>query len=162
MIFEQYHRIGKDGKRYWGKMGAGIIFTDGKKVLLLKRDKKSDYPHHWCLPGGKAKKGESPIDTAKRESEEECGHSEGTRLDDFHSQDGSHHFYSFLFSVPKEFNVKLSHEHEESHWFPIDQVENLNLHPKFKESWPTYLRAITKKLPQKTSFSEWLSLKESL
>ena len=40
---EQYHHIGKDGKKYWGKAGAGILFTDGKKVLLLKRAEKGDH-----------------------------------------------------------------------------------------------------------------------
>ncbi len=52
---QDYHRIGKDGAKYKGKRGAGILFTDGKQILLLKRSEGSDNPGTWGLPGGGAK-----------------------------------------------------------------------------------------------------------
>ena len=143
-LIEQFHRIGKNGNRYWGKMGAGIIFTDGQKILLLRRANIGDYLGYWAPPGGKAKEGEVPLETAKRESKEECGHNEGQRFSDHHSQDGGHHFYTYLMTV-KPFEAKLSKEHDMSKWVDLDEVENMKLHPKFKDSWPTYKRAIERK-----------------
>ena len=37
--------------------GAGIFFTDGKKVLLLRRSEKGDGNGTWGLPGGKVEEG---------------------------------------------------------------------------------------------------------
>lgn len=159
VLSEQYHRIGKDGRRYWGKRGAGIVFSDGHSVLLLKR-KGDDYRDHWCIPGGKAKENENPIDTAQREAKEECGSNEGQRVEQFHNQDGSHHFHTYLYSVNKPFDVTLSDEHSDSKWVPLDEVESLKLHPKFKEAWPGYLRAIKKKISRK-SFNEWYAKRNS-
>lgn len=157
MYNEQYHRIGKDGKKYWGRMGAGIVFTDGKVVLLLKRDNSSDYAGHWCIPGGKAKANEVPLDTARRESTEECGKVEGQRFNQFYSKDGSHHFHTYLYSIDKPFDVKLSKEHTDYKWVPIDDVMKMELHPKFEESYPSYLRAIKKRFSK--SFKEWLEFR---
>jgi 8-oxo-dGTP pyrophosphatase MutT (NUDIX family) len=156
-FFEQYHRIGKDGKKYWGRLGAGIVFTDGKKILLLQRSPKSDHPGYWCIPGGKANENESPIDCAVRESKEECGSAEGIRFAQFHDRDGGHHFHTFLYSVMKPFEVRLSDEHSDSAWVPIDEVKKMKLLPKFAESFPAYLRAIKKRFPEEKSFIEWLA-----
>lgn len=159
-ISEQFHRIGRDGARYWGRLGAGILFTDGDKILLLKRAGESDHGGTWCLPGGKAKEGESPLDTARRESKEECGSVEGNRFDHFDDKDGSHHFHTYLFSIEKPFEVTLSKEHSAFRWVYLEEVPELKLHPKLKESWPSYLRSIKKRFPRKTSFLDWLKAKE--
>lgn len=155
-LTEQFHRLGKDGKRYWGRLGAAILFTDGSNVLLLKRSENSDHANTWCLPGGRAKENEVPLDTARREAKEESGSVEGSRFQHFHDKDGSHHFHTYLYAVSKPFDVKLSKEHTDSAWTPLNEVEKLKLHPKFKEAWPTYLRAIKKRFPEKSSFEEWL------
>jgi len=152
---EQFHRIGKDGKKYWGRLGGGIVFTDGEKILLLKRDGSSDYAGHWGIPGGKAKEGEAPLDVARRESKEECGTVEGQRFGHFHARDGAHHFHTYLMAVAKPFDVQLSKEHDASEWADLDKVEGMKLHPKFAEAWPGHLRAIKKRFPNKTSFAEW-------
>lgn len=160
-FFEQYHRIGKDGKKYWGRLGAGIVFTDGKSVLLLQRSDKSDHPGYWCIPGGKAEKNEMPIDCAIRESREECGNVEGIRFAQFNAKDGSHTFHTFLYAIDKPFEVTLSDEHSDFKWTPVNEVDELKLHPKFKESWDAYLRAIQRRFDPKKTFSEWLQLKET-
>lgn len=161
VLSEQFHRIGKNGTKYWGQLGAGIVFTDGKKILLLKRDESSDYAGHWCIPGGKAKKGETPIDVAHRESKEECGNVEGQQFEHFHAKDGAHHFHTYLMAISKPFDVKLSKEHTDSDWVDLDKVENMKLHPKFKDAWPGHLRAIKRRFPNKTNFSEWFVLRNS-
>ena len=157
-LFEQFHRIGKDGKKYWGRIGAGILYTDGEKILLLKRN-GSDNEGTWAIPGGKVEKGESYLDAARRESIEECGKVLGNRIEDFQSRDGAHHFYTYLYSVSKPFECELSKEHSKWKWVNLNEVEKMNLHPRFKESWPTFLRAIQKHFPLKKSFSEWLKTK---
>ena len=48
------------------KKSAGIFYTDGKQVLLLKK-RKGKSKNSWGLPGGGIEKGESALDAAKRE-----------------------------------------------------------------------------------------------
>jgi ADP-ribose pyrophosphatase YjhB (NUDIX family) len=47
-------------------VGAHVVMTDGKRVLLTREGKKD-----WSLPGGKPDKGETPECTAQREFFEE-------------------------------------------------------------------------------------------
>jgi len=151
-----YHRIGKGGKRYWGKRGAGVVFTDGEKILLLRRagGGAADHEGKWCIPGGKMEEGEQPLDTARRECKEEIGNFEGTRFAQFDEKDGHHVFTVYLFKVNKPFDVNLSSEHDDSGWINLEDVRNLPLHPEFAQGLPYYLDAIKKKFPQ--NFAEWL------
>jgi len=158
---EQYHHFGKDGKKYWGKAGAGIIFTDGKKILLLKRAEKGDHFGKWSIPGGKVENGENIIDAAQREAREECGHFSGYRFGHYDDADGRHHFHTFFYAIDKPFDVRLSDEHSDSKWVSLDDVNKLNLHPRFSSNWPYFCEKIKKRLPQIKSFSEWISEKNS-
>lgn len=152
---EQFHRLGKDGARYWGERGAGILYTDGEKVLLLKRKSPSDHPGTWGIPGGRAKKGEVPIDTAQRETKEECGRlGEGQQFARFDNKNGAHRFHVFLYAADP-FECTVSDEHSEARWVDIDEIKKLDLHPKLKESWPYYLKAIRRRFSKPESFSEW-------
>ena len=159
---EQFHRIGKEGRRYWGRLGGGILFTDGKQILLLQRANDGDYAGYWGIPGGKAKKGELPLDTARRESKEECGENEGQRFGHFDSKDGLHHFHTYLYSIASPFEVKISKEHTHSKWVALEDVQGMQLHPKFKESWTAYLRAIEKNFPKRTTFQDWCTTKTTI
>jgi 8-oxo-dGTP diphosphatase len=159
---EQFHRIGKDGKRYWGRLGGGILFTDGQRILLLKRGGNSDYKGYWGIPGGRAKEGETPFDCAKRETKEECGSAEGQRFAHFHEKDGAHHFHIYLFSVAKPFDTELSAEHTDSKWVRLEDVEDMKLHPKFKEAWGSYVRAIKGRFPGRTKFLDWVNARGGL
>lgn len=152
-----YHRIGKNGGKYKGKKGAGILFTDGKQILLLKRAKGSDNPYTWGIPGGGAKEGESAIDNAKRETSEECALDciPGQRVEDLECGDGGHHWTTFLYVVPKPFDVGLSEEHVESKWINLCELKDFDLHPKFKNALPRYLNCIRRKFGTQT-FEEWI------
>ena len=159
---EQFHRIGKGGKRYWHTAGAGILFTDGKSILLLKRKAPSDNPGTWGIPGGGAKKGETPIATAWRETKEECGaNKQGYQFEKYHQKDGHHNFYVFLYRVPKPFDCTLTNEHSDAKWISINDLDKYELHPKMAENVATYKRAILKRWPNK-SFSEWVTTKKTL
>ena len=149
-----YHRLGKNGSRYKGKKGAGIFFTDGSNVLLLKRSEKGDNGGTWGLPGGKAEDGETAVATAMREAKEECGQIKGMRFDSLESQDGRFNWTTFFFLVDGPFPCELSDEHTDWDWFDLDKVDEENLHPKFKESLPRYLRLLRRK--PGLSFREWL------
>ena len=151
---EQYHRIGKDGKKYWGKSGAGILFTDGHKILLLKRATGGSHFEAWCIPGGKVEHKENVIDAAKREAIEECGHFEGYRFADYEDIDGRFRFTTFLYAIEKPFDVKLSDEHSDYKWIDIEKVETLKLHPRFKLAWPSFKRRISYHF--RKSFSDWV------
>lgn len=149
-----WHRVGKNGKKYWGKAGAGIFFTDGRSVLLLKRAEKGDDKNTWGLPGGKAEDGESSIDTARREAKEECGHSEGQRFDKSEEKDNHFRWTTFFFQIKNKFECTLSDEHSDWEWVPFEDLDQYELHPKLAENIDRYLDIINRKFGQ--SFKEWL------
>lgn len=152
-----WKRLGKDGARYWGSEGAGIFFTNGDKVLLLKRSDKGDGAGTWGLPGGKLEDGESPIDAAQRESKEECGKFKGQRVGEIEEKDGLHKWTTYFFRIEKPFKCKLSDEHTEYKWTKIEDIKSLKLHPKFSENLNRHLktlRSISKK--GTINFKEWL------
>lgn len=152
-----WKRIGKNGNKYWGNRGAGIFFTDGEKVLLLKRSEKGDNKGTWGLPGGKIEPGESAIDAARREAKEECGKLEGQRFDYLEEKDGLHNWTTFFFKINKPFKCKLSNEHTDSAWVDLDKLNNYKLHPKLKQHLNRHLNVVNKKL-SKISFKEWINL----
>ncbi len=153
---EQYHRIGKDGRKYWGKAGAGIIYTDGKRVLLLKRAESGDNKGKWTVPGGKVEEGESLIDAARRESKEECGFAGGSMFGHYDDADHRHHFHTFFYEVQKPFQCRLSHEHSDYQWVDISDVDDRELHPRLAKCWPYFKAKIKKHFMLSTGFSEWI------
>ena len=56
----------KEFKRY-----AGVLVKNKNKVLLCKRAPKESMPGVWSIPSGHIEEGESPLDGAFREFEEE-------------------------------------------------------------------------------------------
>ncbi len=141
-----------------GTLGAGIIYTDGKAMLLLKRE-KGDEKETWCIPGGRAEEGETPMDCALRETKEEIGKtpSEAKEFAHFDMKDKAYHFHVFLMAIDKQFKAKLSSEHSDYEWIKLDDLGDYRLHPKLKTSLPAYLKAISKRFGGVKSFSEWLS-----
>lgn len=148
------YRIGEGGKAVGNKKGAGILFTDGKSILLLRRT--GDCPHSgtWAFPGGKAHEGETEIGNAVRETKEETGLASipGYRFDSLRSDDGHKRFTTFLYRVNDPFDVTLSDEHSEWGWVPFDDLRSKNLHPKVEANLGRYLKAIRRKV---TTFEEW-------
>lgn len=156
---EQYHRIGKDGRKYWGKVGAGILYTDGKRVLLLKRATKGDHYGSWSIPGGKVERGENPLDAAQRESKEETGVFDGSIIAHYDDVDHRHHFHTFLYKVDQPFQCQLSDEHSEYRWVELPDVEDLKLHPRFRAMFPRFRRKIGHHFPK--SFAVYVSEKDA-
>lgn len=131
-------------------LGAGILYTDGKKILLLYRSKETRaHPFTWAPTGGGIENGENLLQTAERESKEEIGALKGKKIAEFTNDP----FVMYIYKVDKPFKVKLNNEHTKSEWINLDKVNNYELHPNFKKEWPKYLRAIDK---NNSSFIEWL------
>lgn len=135
--------------------GAGIFFTDGQSVLLLKRPANGKNPNSWCLPGGKAKIGESALETARREAREECGRVEGEQFAKDEHHIGNFHWTSYFFKIEKPFNCNINQEHVDWQWFELKMLNNLHLHPELKHKLPTYLKIVRKEFSN--SFNEWIS-----
>lgn len=154
-------RIGSGGEPVKGKKAAGIFFTDGHKVLLLKRSQEGDHGGTWALPGGKAKDGESEISNAIRETKEECGLGSipGYRIDSLSSHNGHQKFTGFVYRVTEPFQIRLSKEHTDWDWVDLNNLKSKDLHPKFKEQIPRYISAIKRKI---NKFSEWVQYRESV
>lgn len=150
-------RIGAGGTSVKCKRAAGIVFTDGKAILLLKRTGDCDHTGTWAPPGGKNKEGETDIGAATRESMEEAGLDSvpGYRFNSLISKNGKQKFTTYFYHVNKPFDVNVSHEHSESKWVNISELPSMNLHPKFKDSLPECLQIVRKKIH---NFNEWSAI----
>lgn len=102
--------------------GAGIIFFDGFNVLVLK-----DSTNKWGFPGGKPVQGETPEQTAERESTEEIGSCPGEQVDVMKFVNDDRIFYSYFYKVSNRFNVKLSDEHVKYKWLPVKELRDIPL-----------------------------------
>lgn len=119
-------------------LGAGILFYDGKKILLLKNAKGL-----WSLPGGHAKHGESPWECAKRETKEETGHDTHDFFDQIR-QDNEKMIYHTFFVNSSSFPVRISDEHEDWDWIDLKKISKLKLQPKFKKNLKKILTILKK------------------
>ena len=117
---------------------AGILFTTGTCILLLKRKPPCGNPFTWGLPGGHAEEGETPLQTAIRETKEEIGKVAGRRFDEQTEGDWT----CFFYKVAESFPCKLSSEHSEYAWIPFHKLKKYKLHPKFKKVAVKYIQVI--------------------
>lgn len=138
------------------RKSAGILFTDGKQMLLLKRAEGS-HSETWGLPGGHAKPGETARETAERESMEETGLDQvpGTLIKEIADDD----FTTFIFKVKTPFICHISDEHSASKWVPFQELKGLDLHPGLSDNMNTLLTAIRKGITHR--YGEWLVVRLS-
>lgn len=140
------------------KKSAGIVFTDGKSILLMLRadGKNSDT---WGLPGGKAEEGETELQTAIRETQEETGLKDipGKQFDSITHAYSNKIYTAFFYKVEKQFKVTLNDEHTDYKWVKFEDLKSLSLHPKLDSEIGEYLKRIRKKIAH---FTEWKALKE--
>ena len=110
---------------------AGLILfrrgPDGPLYLLLK------HPSYWGFPKEHVEDGESKLDTALRETEEEAGIPRERiriipgfkeRIEYWFRQEGELVFKRVVFFLGETEveEVKVSFEHEEGGWFPFDEA----------------------------------------
>jgi 8-oxo-dGTP pyrophosphatase MutT (NUDIX family) len=109
---------------------AGILFVSPEKEVLLMRRAGKDHAGEWALPAGGIEKGETPEQAARRETEEEAGHShEGGLAPFMHSDRQGVDFTTFIAQTDR-FSPRLNNEHDGAVWIkPSEAEKKLALHP---------------------------------
>ena len=128
--------------KYWGTFGAaGLLVWHREAGILLQH--RAEWSHNggtWALPGGARRQHESALDAALREADEEAGVPPEVIIPLFESVfDAGFWSYTTVVVEASEFFEPIVADFEslELRWVPIDEVENLPLHPGFAGSWPT-------------------------
>lgn len=129
------------GARHWGRHGAaGLLLTDGARVVLQHRAGWSHFGGTWGVPGGALHAGEPAVDGALREAREEAGLARGvvrvvacTTL--------QHPDWSYTTVVGRaDAAVDVAATDPESlaiAWVPLAEVTDRALLPAFADAWPT-------------------------
>lgn len=139
------------------KHAAGVIVvTNSKKVLLLKRGPTAPWmPNKWGLPGGKVEEGESSVEAASRELQEEAG----LLVNPSHLKfltaktEGNVFFVYFVahedvVDAPHNGRVKLNYEHTQAVFASEDELSKYDLVPRTKEVISEALMARNRDNPQ--------------
>lgn len=136
-------------KEYWGSAGAGILFTTGKKILLLKRSKYVNEPGTWGIAGGKREPGETFLKAAKREATEELGKLPSYAVKGKHVyKDGDFIYMTFIFRVKEEFIPKLNWENNTYKWVTTDEARKMKLHFGTKDLMKKKINAFVNTTPK--------------
>lgn len=110
---------------------CGVVLFNEQKVLLLQyatgqKEGEWDLQGHWDFPKGHVDKGETEIETATRELEEETGIKNIMFLENFRKtinytfQKGERKIAKevvFFIATTAETEINLSHEHVDYGWF---------------------------------------------
>ena len=117
---------------------TGVIL-EGKanKILLQLRDNKPEipYPGHWSIFGGEIEEGETPLEGAVREIEEELGKRlEKESLLFYKKVTLDKNYYIFRANFPYDLSEITLMEGQEARFFSRDETIKLdNLIPLVKE-----------------------------
>lgn len=133
--------FGPDGERYWGSFGAAglLVWHPQLGVLLQHRAIWSHFGGTWGLPGGARKKNESPVDAAIREAAEEATvPPHALRVIHTAVLDLGYWSYTTVVAEAMEVFEPVIADAESAalRWVPVDEVDDLPLHPNFADSWP--------------------------
>ena len=77
-VGEDYEDVGFGEVGRWGNAGSGILFTTGRRILLLHRSPDVLEPGTWGIPGGAVPQSDDGsfmdfYESAKKETKEELG-----------------------------------------------------------------------------------------
>lgn len=113
------------------RVGAGVLVTDGSRVLLLLRSRGVTEPGTWGVPGGSAEPGEELLRAALREAVEEVGGLPSPGIFVGKREVGSFTTFVWLVdpSVLDAFQPRLNWEHDRAVLRTVPQALLLPLHP---------------------------------
>jgi 8-oxo-dGTP diphosphatase len=131
--------------RFWGRGGAAglLAYDPDRGVLLQHRVAWSHQGDTWGLPGGARHVGESAVDGALREAEEEAGVvRDGLLLRFTYTFDVGYWSYTTVcVEVTEPFEAMITDpESADLRWVPPAEIEQLPLHPGFGDAWPQLRR----------------------
>jgi 8-oxo-dGTP diphosphatase len=128
------------GHQHWGRYGAaGLLITDGTRVLLQHRAAWTHEGDTWAVPGGARDSHEDPITAALREAAEETS-LDPTAVTPFEEVVDDHGGWSYVTIVARTSPglevIAINPESKAIRWWPIGGVTALNLHRGFAATWP--------------------------
>jgi 8-oxo-dGTP diphosphatase len=128
-----------DGRKFWGRFGAaGLLVLHDGHALLQHRVEWSHFGGTWGLPGGARHLGESAVDGAIREANEEAGVPfDGLRVRATRVLDLDVWTYTTVIAEAiHRFEPEMGDaESLELRWVPLAEVPALPLHPGLAASW---------------------------
>ena len=126
------------GHAHWGPRGAaGLLLARQGQVLLQLRARWAHQGGTWSIPGGARERGESMVDAALREAHEELG-LDSARIETYGSYvaECGGWLYETVFASPVELLRITDHAESAGHrWVDADDVDDLKLHPAFRDAW---------------------------
>jgi len=123
------------------------------RYLLLHRSAHGVYSEHWGLPRGLAEKGESEVETARRELMEETGIGELEFIPGFRMEVRFHYRREgrlvvktavYLLARAETTVVSLSAEHDSHAWLPVEEALERLSHKGEREVLSKAHRHLTK------------------
>ena len=127
-----------NGHAHWGRRGAaGLLVAHGGQVLLQLRAGWSHQGGTWSIPGGARERGETSVETALREAEEELGLAgDAIEIRGSYVATCGGWTYETLMGVPlRALEIANLAESQDHRWVPADGVADLPLHPAFRAAW---------------------------
>jgi 8-oxo-dGTP diphosphatase len=135
------------GHRHWGLFGAaGILITDGSRVVLQHRAVWTHEGGTWALPGGARDSHENAVAAALREAVEETtlDPAHVTPYDEWIDEHGGWSYTTVLAHAASTVCLQPANaERVDIGWWNIGEVDTLELHSGFAAAWPHLRELIT-------------------
>ena len=134
------------GHRHWGRYGAaGVLITDGARVMLQHRAAWTHEGGTWAVPGGARDSHEDAVTAALREAAEEAALDPAgiVPLGEWVDDHGGWAYTTVVAHALGELAPRAANaESVEVRWWPIGEVPTLQLHAGFANAWPRLLELI--------------------
>lgn len=124
-----------EGQARWGQRAAGLLIEreDNGKFMLTLRSAEVMDPGVWGIPGGRVEPGETDIEAAFAEAEEELGPLPVIiPIKSFENRSGDFTYTTYHGVMPswaaKKWKPKLNWENDDWKWFSLRKLPK-NVHP---------------------------------